>query len=192
MNTAPGIRCRSTVDLRHAFDRRSGGLGAAGILFQMCGVRVRRGIGQLQPTVIAHHRKITRVGKAKRRILWRLAGHGDGAFGHLGDGAVRKVRGRHRRLALADQNPQADLDAFGPLGLFQCAMAHIDRDRCSIHRHRVGLGRTRTPRCIQKRACQAFQSVCHSAGPALYLAPDISALPPKRKGRPTFLQAAPQ
>jgi hypothetical protein len=31
---------------------------------------------------------------------------------------------------LAHKDPQTDVDAFGPFGLFQCAAAHINGNRC--------------------------------------------------------------
>ena len=64
---------------------------------------------------------IARVGEAGVAVFRGEPGHHHGALGHLGDRLGPDVRGRDAGLALADQHPQPDLDAFGALGLFQRA-----------------------------------------------------------------------
>lgn len=94
-------------------------------------------IGQVERGNIEIAGQLVRLGQTRRRIIGGFAGHGDRAFGHHRQRFGPGIRGGHHRLFLTDQNPQAQIDAFGSLGLFQRPFAHINRQRPAFDCDRV-------------------------------------------------------
>ena len=83
-------------------------------------------------------RQQCRVGEPGIFVFRRRARHRHRALGQRRAAVACHVVGRHHRLAFADQHAQAEIVAFGALALFHRAVAHLDRQRHSAHRHRVG------------------------------------------------------
>jgi hypothetical protein len=54
------------------------------------------------------------------------------------------IVGRDHRLALADEHPQADVVAFGALGLLDAPVTHLDALRDAAHCDRIRRVRTGT------------------------------------------------
>ena len=98
-----------------------------------------------------------RIGEADHVVDRRLARHGDGAGGHVGNRAPRVVRGRDAGLPAADQHAQADLDPLGAVGMFQHAAAHVDAGGLATGRQGVGPVGACPPGRIDQRFGQRLQ-----------------------------------
>ena len=85
------------------------------------------------------------IGKADIFVVGRDAGHGDRALGEFCHAIAADVIGGDHGLALSDQDPQADVVAFGAFGFLDAAVAHLDPLRNAAHRHRIGGVRARAP-----------------------------------------------
>ena len=162
VDLAAGIAGAGAVGAGDAGDGAGGGLGLARGGFQ-CGRRGFRGrVGQFEPRGVPVAGQLRRVGKADEGILGRLAGHGDGPFGHRRHGRGAGVRGRDAGLAPADQDAQPDLGAFCALGLLEPALAHADRDRGRHDRHGIGGLGPGGPGCVEQRGGEGGGVVGHS------------------------------
>ncbi len=71
-------------------------------------------------------------------ILGHLARHGDGALGKFGQRRLAAVSRGNDGLALADEDAQTDIAAFGALDLLGLAEAEGDREGGAFDHHRVG------------------------------------------------------
>ena len=70
-----------------------------------------------------------RLGRAAIGIFRDSAGHGDGALRQLIQHGGRQVAGGDDRLALADEDTQADILRFRPLELLPLAEAQAEAER---------------------------------------------------------------
>ena len=114
-------------------------------------------LGQFQP---GHGGGIERPplgGEADAVIDRRLAGHGDGAGGHLGDRAGRRVRAGDAGLPGAEDHPQPDLDPVSAFGMFQLPGAHVDGRGGGPQGDGIGLVGPRGPRGGQHLFGQLLQ-----------------------------------
>jgi hypothetical protein len=134
----PAMACAGGIDLGHAGDGARGGLGVQGRGLQRGGRGRRCRIVKLQPRRIALARQLVRRCQAQCGVFGRGAGHRHGAFGQRAQGGGPQVRGRDDRLARADQNPQPGFEAFGRLGMFERAVAHIGTGRMAMPGQRIG------------------------------------------------------
>jgi hypothetical protein len=114
------------------------GLGPGGGVLKLGGRGFRRTVGEVEGGRVPVAGEIGGVGEADGRVLGRLARHGDGAGGHLGDGVGLRVGGGDDGLPGADEDPEADVDAFGALGMFEAALEDVDREGRAVDRERVG------------------------------------------------------
>ena len=87
-------------------------LNRAGSLFQGGGGWLGAGIAKLKCGQIPSARNLAGLRQSGKGINRRLAGHGNGPFGHLGNRAGRCVRDRDTSLPPADQHTQAKLGRF--------------------------------------------------------------------------------
>ena len=100
-------------------------------------------------------------GKADIGIFGRFMRHGNGALGDLGDRLGPYVgRGDHR-LALSDHDAQAKICAFGALGLFQLALANIERDRAALQGDHIGAVCASFERGGESGLGESFKRVFH-------------------------------
>ena len=133
-HAADSGRGRRAFRLGDALDREAGGLGALGALLQR-GDRRQIRIEKIEIGNVARQQR--RIGEPGETVLGSDPRHGDRALRELVD-VVLDVVGRHHRLPLSDQDPQADIVALRPLGGFHLAVAHLDRHRHRADRDRIG------------------------------------------------------
>ncbi len=137
MAFARAVACACVLHLRDALDLQGRGLGGKRGLLQRLRVRLFRRIGHVEVGRVGG--KLVRGGQPDPRILRRLAGHGDRAFGHRLHRFVPDVGGRHASLPFAQEHAQPDLHPLGALGMFQPAGPYIHRDRGAAPDKHVGL-----------------------------------------------------
>ena len=126
------------VDLGDAFPGECGGLGRKRGFLERGGLGFGRVLGQVEGAGVGVRGELAGLGEADPGVLGREAGHGDRALGHLLDGPVAVVGCRDAGLALADQNPEADLDALGAFGVLERARARLDGKRRAARGDGVG------------------------------------------------------
>ena len=127
--------CRRAAGLGHARDRKPRCLGLVGTLFQnIDGGHVW--IEQIERWKVARQQRL--VGQSGEAILGRGARHGDRALGQNVEAVALDIVGGDHRLLFADEHAQAHIVAFGPLGFFHGAVAHLDGERDAAHRNGIG------------------------------------------------------
>ena len=63
---------------------------------------------------------------------------------------------------LPDDDPQADIDALGPLGMFELALQHVDRHRGAVDGDGVGGLGARGPGGIEQCPGQGIERLGHA------------------------------
>ena len=126
---------RGAAGLGHALHRERRSLGFERAALELGGGR-HIGIEQIEIGEVAREQR--GIGEADIFVARCDARHRDRAFRELGHGIAADVVGRDHRLALADQNAQADIVALGPLGFLDTSVAHLDALRDAAHCDRIG------------------------------------------------------
>ena len=111
-----------------------GVFGAGGPFGQLLGRRLGRIVGVEAGNVFGD---LVRFGQAAIGVFRYGAGHGDGTLDQFGQRRRRTVRSGHHGLTAADENPQAQVRAFGAFQMFQRAKAARHRYGGRIEQHRI-------------------------------------------------------
>ena len=139
MNLACTVRGTRSLHLGNAFDGQRCGFSLGCVTLQFFGGGFWCRIVQFKNIGIPIGHQLGRIGEACILINRGLFGHRDGTLGHLVNRTCGCIRGRNVSNSLADENPQTNVDPFGTFGVFQRACAHVDRNRCTLYGHRIGV-----------------------------------------------------
>ena len=121
----PGRGCGPALGVGDARHVQGGGLGLAGQPFEGLRIRIRR-IEEVEGRVRSPGLPVG-IDQARPGIFRCHARHGHGPLNKAGAAFGRDVRSRHRSLAAADEDPEAEVPGLFALDLFQGPEPDIDR-----------------------------------------------------------------